>query len=79
MKLTGYNYACNSVTNFEYEVHPKNGNGNHTHVNPLKLARKKFVKSHQVNLFLAGFSHLEPLWSGGSNYQVSAQFETLFS
>ena len=26
---------------------------------------EKFVKSHQVNLFLAGFGHLKPLCSGG--------------
>ena len=38
VKLTGYNYACNSLTNFEYEAHPMTGNG--SHVNPLKLARK---------------------------------------
>ena len=28
----------------------------------LKLAWRKFVKSHQVDLFLAGYSHLESLW-----------------
>ena len=40
LKLTGYNYACNSLTNFEYEAHPITGNGSHTHVNPVKLAWK---------------------------------------
>ena len=35
------------------------GNGNQ--LNSLKLALEKFVKSHEVNLFLAGFSHLDSL------------------
>ena len=35
VKLTGYTYACNSLTNFEYEAHPMIGNGNH--MNLLKL------------------------------------------
>jgi len=30
-------------------------------MNLMKLAAKKIVKSRQVNLVLAGFSHLEPL------------------
>ena len=37
------------------------GNGNQ--VNLLKICMEKFVKSHQVNLFLAGFSYLEPQWA----------------
>ena len=40
VKLTGYTYACNSLTNFEYEGHAMTGNGNH--VNLLKLAWKNF-------------------------------------
>ena len=36
VKLTGYTYACNSLTNFESEVHAMTGNGNQ--VNLLKLA-----------------------------------------
>ena len=32
---------------------------------------EKIVKSLQVNLFLAGFSHLEPLWSTGLVRYVS--------
>jgi len=50
MKLTGHTYyACNSLTNFQYEVHAMTGNGNQ--VNLLKLGWKKFVKSLQVNIF----------------------------
>ena len=37
---------------FQYEVHAMTGNG--SYVNLLK-----FVKSRQVNLFLAGFSYFE--------------------
>ena len=57
MKLTDHTCVCNSLTNFEYvQVKLVTGNGNQ--VNLLKFAWK--VKSHQVNLFLAGFSYLEP-------------------
>ena len=28
MKLTGHTYVCNSLTNFEYELHVISGNGN---------------------------------------------------
>ena len=28
MKLSGYAFSCNSLTNFEYEVHAMTGNGN---------------------------------------------------
>ena len=45
-------YACSSLTNFEYEEYTITGNGR---CNPPKFAWKKFVKSHKVNLFLAGF------------------------
>ena len=56
VKLTGYA----SLTNFESEVHAMTGNRNQ--VNLLKLAWQ-FVKSHQMILFLAGFSYFEPLCS----------------
>jgi hypothetical protein len=48
VKSTGYVYACNNLTNFEYEANPMTGNGN-------SVKKEKFVKSHQGNLFLAGF------------------------
>ena len=43
-------YACNSLTNFEYEVYAMTGNGNY--VNLLKLAWKKPVKSLHVLIYL---------------------------
>ena len=45
----------------KYEVPVMTRNGNQ--VNLLKICMEKFVKSHQVNLFLAGFSYLEPQWA----------------
>ena len=36
VKLTGYTYACNTLTNFEYEVHAMTGNVNQ--VNLMELA-----------------------------------------
>ena len=38
VKLTDHTYACNSLTNFKYEVHAVTGNGNG--VNQLKLTSK---------------------------------------
>ena len=57
MKLTDYTDACNSLTNFECNAHPFSRNGNP------ESCFKKFVKSKliEVNLFLAGFIHLESL------------------
>ena len=60
-KLTVLTYACNNLTNLEYEVHPFTGNGNE------ESGFEKTVKSQciklnsEVNLFLAGFMHLVPL------------------
>ena len=36
VKLTGYTYACNTLTNFEYEVHAMTGNVDQ--VNLMELA-----------------------------------------
>lgn len=55
MKLIDHTYSCNSLTNFENEAHTMIGNGSD------QTCCEKIVKSRQVNLFLAGFSHLEPL------------------
>ena len=41
------------------------GNGNYA--NLLNSILEKFVKAHQVNLFLAGFSHLKPLCDTNSD------------
>ena len=43
VKMTGYTYACNSLTNFRYKAFAMTGNGNQT--NFLKFACKKSVKS----------------------------------
>ena len=58
MKLTGYSYACNSLTNFESEVVTliRDGNGESA-----ETCKEKLVKSHQVNLFLEGFIRFETL------------------
>ena len=36
--VSGYTYACNSLTNFKFEVHAMTGN--ESYVNFLKLAMK---------------------------------------
>ena len=60
VKLIGYIYACYSLTNFECDAMqpPERENV----VDTLKLVWKNLAKSRWVNLFLAGFSHLEPLF-----------------
>ena len=58
----GQTYACNNLTSFWNAAHAITRNGNYT--NLLKSILEEFVKAHQVNLFLAGFSHLKPLCSG---------------
>ena len=57
VKLTDHSYACNSLTNFEYEAHTITGNGNQS----AESCLEKLVKSHLVNLLLAGLNPLEPL------------------
>ena len=53
LKLTGYTCAGNSSTNFV--MHVTTGNGN------WQQLVLKFLKSHPLILFLAGFSYLKPL------------------
>ena len=77
-------YACNSLTNFQYEVHAMTGNG--SYVNLVKLAcTKKVGKSLWVNLFSASFSQFEPLCvaaarhppaENSSNYATAARRRT---
>ena len=58
MKLTGHTYACNNLIDFKYSI------CNYRKRKSCKSAEidfEKLVKSHQVNLFLARFSHLESL------------------
>ena len=42
MKLTDHTYACNSLTNFEYEAHAITGNGNQN----AESCFERLVKSH---------------------------------
>ena len=55
VKLTGYTYARNSLTNWCARNDRERKSSEFT-----KTCLEKFVKSHHVNLFLAGFSYLEP-------------------
>ena len=48
----GSGYACNSLTNFEYDLHA---------MEIILICLKTFVKSIQENLFSADFSHSKPL------------------
>jgi hypothetical protein len=59
MKLTNHTCASNDVTSFEYVLHVTTGNG--SYVNFKETHEKNLVKSLWMNLFLAGFSLLEPL------------------
>ena len=51
MKLNGHTCACTNLTTFKNAARAITGNRNYANL----------LKSHQVNLFLAGFSHLKPL------------------
>ena len=52
-------FASNFLTYLESETNTMTGTGNLE--NLLKFALKKFVKSHQVNLFSVDFSFLKSL------------------
>ena len=69
MKLIYHTNAYNSLTNFEYQVNKMNGNLNY--VKMLKFASKT-REITSGNLFLAGFSNLEPLWAGLSSRVYSS-------
>ena len=50
----GHTYTCNNLTSFQCEVNAFTGKGKYP--NKLKkLARRKFVKLQQVNVFTGGF------------------------
>ena len=59
MKLTDHACAYNYLTNFEYEGHAMTENRKLR--KSAETCIEKLMKSHQVDLFLAGFSHLESL------------------
>ena len=53
MKLTGYAYACNNLTNFDYKVHAKNWKRK-----PSEFTKTCFVKIREITsceLIFGGF------------------------
>ena len=52
------------MTNFEYEAGRDDRKRESSQFAETCYLSKKFVKSHQVNLFSVGLGHLEPLWVG---------------
>ena len=54
VKFTRCTYACNSLTNFEYQDLAMTGNGSYV-CESAETCLEKLVKSHRVNLFSAGF------------------------
>ena len=77
VKLTDHTCACNDLTSFEYEVHGMTGNRKSFEY--AETCMKKFVKSLQVNLFLAGFSRVKPMCStavGSSLTKKSMAYNT---
>ena len=47
MKLTGYTYSCNSLTDFEYDAQVITGNGNHVY----QLTLIKIRESASAHIF----------------------------
>ena len=64
VKLTGHIYPCHSLTNFLYILWSTSSNRKWKS-NLLKFAWKN-ASNHKIKwtYFVAGFSHLEPLWHG---------------
>ena len=65
MKLIDHVYACNSLTDFKYKARAihENGHGSKS----AEIWKKNLAKSHQDNLFGAGFSHIKPLCAAASS------------
>ena len=57
VKLIGHTCVCNNLTSFECQEHK---NRKRKLCNSAENCFEKLVKSHQVNLFLAYFTHLKP-------------------
>ena len=56
----GQTHACSDLTSFECEAQaPRNGYS----FEIAEICLEKLVKSQQMNLFVAGFNYLEPLWA----------------
>ena len=49
------------------------------HVNLLKINLEKFVKSHQVKLFLAGFRHLKRMCAQGLEFSALISLSSSFN
>ena len=60
VKSSGHTCVCNNLTSFECEVHK---NRKRKWCKSAENCFEKLVKSHQVNLFLAYFTHLKPQWA----------------
>jgi hypothetical protein len=53
--MTDHTYACINFTNFEYET--KSNDRKRKYCRLAEIFLEKSIKSHQVKLFSAGFSH----------------------
>ena len=70
-KLIINSYACNSLTDFEYEAHALIGNGNY--VNLLRLAWKKLwnhIKWTYFRWVLAILNHSAPVYQPATYYYI---------
>ena len=68
-KLTDHTCACNDLTNFEYEAH---ANRKRKLWEFVESCLYKLVKWLELNLILAGFSHLKLLWHAATWYPAVA-------
>ena len=66
VKLTGYTYACNSMTNFEYEAHSMTGNGNKVNVLKLREITTSDLNFGGFELFGTTVSHTSKVCTRGS-------------
>jgi hypothetical protein len=76
VKLTDPTCACINLPSFDYEVHRMIGNGSQFEY--AETCMKKFVKSHQVNLFLAGCSNLKPMCNACPSQQGAGEVKYVF-
>ena len=68
VKLSGHTCVCNTLTSFEFEVHK---NLKRKLCKSVENCFEKLVKSHQVKLFLAYFTHLKPQWGSVPGQSIS--------
>ena len=67
----------NNLTTFKYATHAITGNRNH--VNLLKIDLEKFMKSHQVKLFLVGFRHLKLMCAQAREFSALISLSSSFN